>query len=146
MSIQQSFNQAISGSLFLLNQTDFFQRRKAIRDAKREAKTRKEIREKVDNDVVAEKNNNTGSDASQQATSEQATTAQVDEATANAAIELLKEMNDEDSRKKEANMLMDMQSKLRGSVAEAEQAKKSEEFRKMILRGVYVKGDRWDGK
>lgn len=143
MSIQQSVNQAISGSLFLLNQSDAFQRLKAIRDAKRAVKIRKEIREKVDNDIVAE-NDNAGSNA-QKEIGEQDTTAQADEANANAYIKLFKELNDEDSRK-EANMLMDMQSKLRASIAESEQAKKSEEFRKMILQGVYIKGDRWDGK
>ena len=143
MSIQQSVNQAISGSLFLLNQTDTFQRLKAIRDAKREVRTRREIREKVDNAIVAG-NDDAGSNA-QKEIGEQDTTPQTGEADANAYIKLLRELNGEDSRK-EANMLTDMYSKLHASIAESEQAKKSEEFRKMILQGVYVKGDRWDGK
>lgn len=142
MSIQQSVNQAISGSLFLLNQSDAFQRLKAIRDAKREVRTRKEIREKVDN-AIAEKDDAVGN--AQKEIGEQDTTAQADEVNANAYIKLFRELNDEDSRK-EGNMLMDMYSKLHASIAESEQAKKSEEFRKMVLQGVYVKGDRWDGK
>ena len=137
MSIQQSVNQAISGSLFLLNQTDTFQRLKAIRDAKREVKTRREIREKVDNAIVDGKDDAVGN--AQKEIGEQDTAAQADKVDPNAYIKLFTEINDEYSRK-EANMLMDMQSKLRGSIAEAEQAKKSEEFRKMILQGVYVKG------
>ena len=142
MSIQQSVNQAISGSLFLLNQSDAFQRLKAIRDAKREVRTRREIREKVDNDI-AEKDD-AGSNA-QKEIGEQDTTAQADKVDPNAYIKLFRDLNDEYSRK-EVNMVMDMQSKLHASIAESEQAKKSEEFRKMILQGVYVKGDRWDGK
>lgn len=138
MPIQQSVNQAISGSLFLLNQSDAFQRLKAIRDAKRAAETQSEI-----NRIVG-KPDNTSSNA-QREIGEQATTAQADE-TANPFLKLFRELNDKDSRK-EANMLMDMQSKLRASILEAEQTKKkSEEFRKMVLQGVYVKGDRWDGK
>ena len=141
MSIQQSVNQAISGSMFLLNQSAAFQRLKAIRDAKREVRTRREIREKVDNDIAA--NDAVGN--AQKEIGEQDTTAQADKVDPNAYVKLFRELNDEDSRK-EVNMLMDMQSKLHASIAEAEQAKKSEEFRKMILQGVYVKGDKWDGK
>lgn len=49
--------------------------------------------------------------------------------------------------KHQRSMLEDMYMKLKKSVQEAEQAKKnSEEFRKKVLQGVYVKEDRWDGK
>ena len=113
MSIQQSVNQAISGSMFLLNQSAAFQRLKAIRDAKKDAEVNKEV----------DKIKNEGSDSSQvQATDRLAHPSSKDEMEAS-LIEQLSE-----------------------SVNEAEQAKrKSEEFRKMILQGVYVKGDRWDG-
>ena len=143
MSIQQSVNQAISGSLFLLNQTDTFQRLKAIRDAKREVKTRREIKEKVDNAIVAE-NGNSDSNP-QKEIGEQDTAAQADEVNANDSIKLSRDLNAGASAK-EADMLMDMYNKLRESIAESEQAKKSEEFRKRILQGVYIRGDRWDGK
>lgn len=140
MSIQQSVNQAISGSLFLLNQTDAFQRMKAIKSAKRDAETQSEI-----NRVVG-KPDNTGSDASQMVTGEQGTAEQVG---ANTAKGTPKNNVDEraESARKQGSMLADMYLKLKKSLLEAEQAKrKSEEFRKMVLQGVYVKGDKWDGK
>lgn len=114
MSIQQSVNQAISGSLFLLNQSAAFQRLKAIRDAKRDAEVNKEV-DKIKNEV---------SDSPQvQATSRLAHPSSKDE------------------------MEASLTEQLSESVKEAEQAKKkSEEFRKMVLQGVYVKGDRMDGK
>lgn len=130
MSIQQSVNQAISGSLFLLNQTDAFQRMKAIKSAKREMEVNTEIG----------KMKGEGSDASQE---------QADEVNANAYIKLFRDINglDNEDSSKEVNMVMDMYSKLQESIAEAEQARKnSEEFRKMVLQGVYRKEDRWDGK
>lgn len=130
MSIQQSVNQAISGSLFLLNQTDAFQRMKAIKSAKREMEVNTEIG----------KMKGEGSDSSQE---------QADEVNANAYIKLFRDvngLNDEDSSK-EVTMVMDMYSKLQESIAEAKQARKnSEEFKKRVLQGVYIKGDRWDGK
>lgn len=140
MSIQQSVNQAISGSLFLLNQTDAFQRMKAIKSAKRDAETQSEI-----NRVVG-KPDNTGSGASQEVTGEQGTAEQVGVNT-----QEVKPKNNVDERaesaRKERSMLADMYLKLTKSMLEAKQAKeKSEEFRKMVLQGVYVKGDKWDGK
>ena len=140
MSIQQSVNQAISGSLFLLNQTDAFQRMKAIKSAKRDAETQSEI-----NRVVG-KPDNTGVDASQMVTGEQGTAEQVG---ANTAEGNPKNNVDEraESARKQGSMLADMFMKLQKSILEAKQAKeKSEEFRKMVLQGVYVKGDKWDGK
>lgn len=140
MSIQQSVNQAISGSLFLLNQTDAFQRMKAIKSAKRDAETQSEI-----NRVVG-KPDNTGVDASQMVTGEKRTAEQVG---ANTAEGTPKNNVDEraESARKQGSMLADMYLKLKKSILEAEQAKrKSEEFRKMVLQGVYVKGDKWDGK
>ena len=140
MSIQQSVNQAISGSLFLLNQTDAFQRLKAIRDAKRDAETQSEI-----NRIVG-KPDNTSVDASQNVTGEQGTAEQVGANTAEGT-----QKNNVDERaefaRKQGSMLADMFMKLQKSILEAKQAKeKSEEFRKMVLQGVYVKGDKWDGK
>lgn len=140
MSIQQSVNQAISGSLFLLNQTDAFQRMKAIKSAKRDAETQSEI-----NRVVG-KPDNTGVDASQMVTGEQGTAEQVG---ANTAEGNPKNNVDERAEfaRKQGSMLADMYLKLQKSILEAKQAKeKSEEFRKMVLQGVYVKGDKWDGK
>lgn len=127
MSIQQSVNQAISGSLFLLNQTDFFQRMKAIKSAKREMEVNTEVG----------KMKGEGSDASQE---------QVGTNTAEGNPK-----NNEDEKavfsRKQVSVLEDMFLKLQKSTEEAKQAKqKSEEFRKMVLQGVYVKGDRWDGK
>lgn len=61
--------------------------------------------------------------------------------------ELLESITDDSQEKREKQILMDMQSKLHASIAEAEQARKnSEEFRKKVLQGVYRKEDRWDGK
>lgn len=140
MSIQQSVNQAISGSLFLLNQTDAFQRMKAIKSAKRDAETQSEI-----NRVVG-KPDNTGVDASQEVTGKQGTASQVG---ANTAEGSPKNNVDEraESARKQGSMLADMFLKLQKSILESKQAKeKSEEFRKMVLQGVYVKGDKWDGK
>ena len=140
MSIQQSVNQAISGSLFLLNQTDAFQRMKAIKSAKRDAETQSEI-----NRVVG-KPDNIGVDASQEVTGEQGTAEQVGSNTAEGNP---KNNVDEraESARKQGSMLADMFMKLQKSILEAKQAKeKSEEFRKMVLQGVYVKGDKWDGK
>lgn len=114
MSIQQSVNQAISGSLFLLNQSAAFQRLKAIRGAKKDA----EVKEEVD------KIKNEGSDGSQAQT------------TGRLAHPLSKD-----------EMEASLTEQLSESVKEAEQARKnSEEFRKRVLQGVYVKEDRWDGK
>lgn len=125
MSIQQSLNQAITGSLFLLNQTDAFQRMKAIKSAKREMEVNTEIG-KMKGEV---------SDDSQE---------QLD---ANTAESDTKNNIDERPDALRSSMLEDMYMKLKKSVQEAEQAKKnSEEFRKKVLQGVYVKEDRWDGK
>lgn len=127
MSIQQSLNQAITGSLFLLNQTDAFQRMKAIKSAKREMEVNTEIG-KMKGEV---------SDSSQEQSS--ANTAEGDTKT---NVDMRTEL-----AKHQRSMLEDMYMKLKKSVQEAEQAKKnSEEFRKKILQGVYVKEDRWDGK
>lgn len=126
MPIQQSLNQAISGSLFLLNQTDYFQRLKAIKSAKREMEVNTEV-DKMKGEV---------SDSSQE---------QVD--LNDSLSELLESITDDSQEKREKQILMDMQSKLHASIAEAEQARKnSEEFRKKVLQGVYRKEDRWDGK
>lgn len=126
MPIQQSVNQAISGSLFLLNQTDFFQRMKAIKSAKREMEVNKEVG----------KMKGEGNDSSQE---------QVD--LNDSLSELLESITDDSQEKREKQILIDMQSKLHASIAEAEQARKnSEEFRKKVLQGVYRKEDRWDGK
>ena len=140
MSIQQSVNQSISGSLFLLNQTDYFQRLKAIRDAKREVATRSEI-----NKIVG-KADNESTDASQKVTGEQVTAEQAGVNTSEGNPK-----NNVDERvelaRKQSRMLVDMYLKLQKSMQESKQAKeKSEEFRKMVLQGVYVKGDKWDGK
>lgn len=125
MSIQQSLNQAITGSLFLLNQTDAFQRMKAIKSAKREMEVNTEIG-KMKGEV---------SDDSQ-----------VDANTAEGDTKTNVDMRTE-LAKHQRSMLEDMYMKLKKSVQEAEQAKKnSEEFRKKVLQGVYVKEDRWDGK
>lgn len=126
MSIQQSLNQAISGSLFLLNQTDAFQRMKAIKSAKREMEVNTEIG-KMNGEV---------SDSSQEQVGLN-----------DSLSRLVESITDDSQEKREKRILMDMQSKLHASIAEAKQAKqKSEEFRKMVLQGVYVKEDRWDGK
>lgn len=125
MSIQQSLNQAITGSLFLLNQTDAFQRMKAIKSAKREMEVNTEIG-KMKGEV---------SDGSQEQLS--ANTAEGNPGNnVDGKVDALR-----------SSMLEDMYMKLKKSVQEAEQAKKnSEEFRKKVLQGVYVKEDRWDGK
>lgn len=115
MSIQQSVNQAISGSLFLLNQTAAFQRMKAFRAAKKNAEV---------NEIK-----NEGSDGSQ--------------AQATGNIPKNSSTHPLSKDKMEASLT----EHLSESVKEAEQArKKSEEFRKMVLQGVYRKEDRWDGK
>lgn len=144
MSIQQSVNQAISGSLFLLNQTDAFQRMKAIRDAKRDAETQSKI-----NEIVG-KADNTGSVPREQL----AVTGEG--ASANNAPQ--RQITSHDVRNMLAHglypkgiskdkMKAALEEYLGKSVQEAEQAKeRSEEFRKMVLQGVYVKEDRWDGK
>ena len=127
MSIQQSLNQAITGSLFLLNQTDAFQRMKAIKSAKREMEVNTEIG-KMKGEV---------SDGSQE---------QLDANTAESDTKTNVDMRTELAGK-QRSMLEDMYMQLKKSVQEAEQAKKnSEEFRKKVLQGVYVKEDRWDGK
>ena len=127
MSIQQSLNQAITGSLFLLNQTDAFQRMKAIKSAKREMEVNTEIG-KMNGEV---------SDDSQE---------QLDANTAESDTKTNVDMRTELAGK-QRSMLEDMYMQLKKSVQEAEQAKKnSEEFRKKVLQGVYVKEDRWDGK
>ena len=127
MSIQQSLNQAITGSLFLLNQTDAFQRMKAIKSAKREMEVNTEIG-KMKGEV---------SESSQE---------QVDANTAEGDTKTNVDMRTELAGK-QRSMLEDMYMQLKKSVQEAEQAKKnSEEFRKKVLQGVYVKEDRWDGK
>ena len=127
MSIQQSLNQAITGSLFLLNQTDAFQRMKAIKSAKREMEVNTEIG-KMKGEV---------SDGSQE---------QLDANTAEGDTKTNVDMRTELAGK-QRSMLEDMYMQLKKSVQEAEQAKKnSEEFRKKVLQGVYVKEDRWDGK
>lgn len=137
MSIQQSVNQSISGSLFLLNQTDAFQRMKAIKSAKRDAETQSKINE------ITGKADNTGSVPQEQAT------VTGEGASANTTEGNPKNNVDEGAgfSRKQSSMLADMFMKLQKSMLEAKQAKeKSEEFRKMVLQGVYVKGDKWDGK
>ena len=137
MSIQQSVNQSISGSLFLLNQTDAFQRMKAIKSAKRDAETQSKINE------MTGKADNTGSVPQEQAT------VTGEGASANTAESNPKNNVDERAEfaRKQGSMLSDLYLKLQKSILEAKQAKqKSEEFRKMVLQGVYRKEDRWDGK
>ena len=131
MSIQQSVNQAISGSLFLLNQTDFFQRMKAIKSAEREMEVNKEVDKRKE-----------GSDGSQEQvgvnTSEGNPKNNVDE-----RVELARRQRG----MFEDMMRDDMFYKLyKRAQADIQTQHNSEEFRKMILQGVYIKGDRWDGK
>lgn len=138
MSIQQSVNQSISGSLFLLNQTDAFQRMKAIKSAKRDAETQSKINE------ITGKADNTGSVPQAQAT------VTGEGASANTAEVSPKINLDEravEFTRAQGSMLAELHLKLQKSILEAQQAKqKSEEFRKMVLQGVYRKEDRWDGK
>ena len=123
MSIQQSLNQAITGSLFLLNQTDAFQRMKAIKSAKREMEVNTEIG-KMKGEVSDDSQEQVGAN-----TAEGDTKTNVDMRT--------------ELAKHQRSMLEDMYMQLKKSVQEAEQAKKnSEEFRKKVLQGVYVKEDR----
>lgn len=125
MSIQQSLNQAITGSLFLLNQTDAFQRMKAIKSAKREMEVNTEIGK-----MKGEVSDDSQVDAN---TAEGDTKTNVDMRTEFAGMQ--------------RSMFEDMYMKLKKSVQEAEQAQhNSEEFRKMVMQGVYRKEDRWDGK
>lgn len=144
MSIQQSVNQSISGSLFLLNQTDAFKRMKAIKDAKRDAETQSKINEitgKADNtgSVPREQLSVTGEGAS-------ANNAQQRQITSHDVRNMLahglypKDISQD-------KMKAALEEYLGKSVQEAEQAKKmSEEFRKMVMQGVYRKEDKWDGK
>lgn len=119
MSIQQSVNQTISGSLFLLNQTAAFQRMKAFRAAKKDA----------ERDAEVDKPKNEDSDGSQT------------QVTGNIP------RNSSAHPLSKDEMEASLTEQLSESVKEAEQArKKSEEFRKMVLQGVYRKEDRMDGK